>query len=51
MASPASRTGSRVPSSLFTSIMDTSTVSGRRASSTAWGEMRPSRSGRSQVTS
>ena len=45
-ASAASRTGRRVPSSLFTSIMETSTVSGRRAPSTWAGEMCPFRSGR-----
>ena len=40
-----SATGRMVPSSLFTSIMDTRMVSGRRASFTCWAVMFPLRSG------
>ena len=40
-----SPTGRMVPSSLFTSIMDTSTVSSRRACSTCSAVMFPMRSG------
>ena len=45
MAAAASRTGRMVPSSLFTSIMDTRTVSGRRAPSTWAGSRTPWRPG------
>ena len=51
MASAAAFTGWMVPSSLFTSITDTSTVSGRRAAESSSGSMCPVRSGRSRVTS
>ena len=45
MALAAWATGRMVPSSLFTSIMDTSTVSSRRAAATWSGWMFPVRSG------
>ena len=51
MARAASATGWMVPSSLFTSIMDTSTVSGRRAAVRSSMEIWPVLSGLSQVTS
>ena len=41
---PTSRTGCRVPVSLLAAISDTSTVSRRRAASTAAGSTSPSRS-------
>ena len=51
MARAASFTGRTVPSSLFTSIMDTSTVSGRRAAASCSGATRPALSGLRYVTS